>query len=261
MINSKKVVLGLISFLSFSVFVNNELIAQNDTVKVDNSKPTNVYSQIDNFLEYKKAPDYQTYGYNGRISYAANADNLILAEIPFRYHTETEKFGISDVRLRYFYIPYRDYSKTLGSFGASVDIYIPTGNYENGLGSSAWRISPGVIIGLMANKSGSISFFPSLSYLYTSKPTSELVPEELKEEDHGFTFQVVSSFVINEDMFVQITPIYDVKDISDTREDEFILEIEPVFDILKDKYQCGFFYRGEMVSKVHTFSLYMTIFL
>lgn len=131
----------------------------------DNSKPTNVYSQLDNTLEYSSTPDYYTLGYNGKVSYAANPDNLLLAEIPLNYTSKTDKFGLSDIRLRYFYIPYRDYTKFVGSFGASLDIYAPTGKFEDGLGSSSWRFSPGVIVGLMANKSGTISFFPSFSYL------------------------------------------------------------------------------------------------
>lgn len=227
----------------------------------DNSKPTNVYSQVDNFLEFKNAPDFYSLGYNGRVSYTLNEDNLMLAEIPFRYISNTKKFGLSDIRMRYFYIPYRNYSKFLGSFGASLDIYAPVGKYEYGLGSSSWRFSPGIIIGLMANKSGTISFFPGISYLYTSKPRSDAVPEELKEADHGFTVQLLSSFVISDDWFVQITPIWDVKDFNDTREDEFILEVEPVFDIYRDKFQCGVFYRGEYKSNIHTFSIYFTLFL
>ncbi len=87
------------------------------------------------------------------------------------------------------------------------------------------------------------------------------VPVELQEEDHGFTAQIVSSFLINEKAFIQITPIYEVKAIDDTREDEFILEIEPVIDIMGSKYQCGVFYRGEFESRVNIFSVYFTVFL
>ncbi len=227
----------------------------------DNSKPTNVYSQIDNYFEYKDAKDYNTIGYNGKLSYAANEDNLLMVEIPIKYNSQTEKFGLSDTRLRYFYIPYRDYTKVLGAFGTSLDIYMPTGNYEHGLGSSSWRFAPGITCGIMANKKGTISFFPLLGYLYTTKPTSNLVPESLREEDHGFTFQVQSSIVLSDDIFMFITPIYDVKDILDEREDEFTLEVEPVFDIYKDKFQCGLFYRGEFESNTHALSLYFTVFL
>jgi len=158
-------------------------------------------------------------------------------------------------------IPYRDYTKTFGSFGASVDIYMPTGKFEDGLGSSSWRFSPGVVMGIIFNEKQTISAFPVISYLYTSKPTSESIPEQMKEADHGMNFQVITSFIVSDDAFILVTPIYDVKDINDTREDEFLLEIEPVMDILQDRYQVGAFYRGAFKNNSHTFSLNFTIFL
>ena len=103
--------------------------------------------------------------------------------------------------------------------------------------------------------------FPNLSYTYTSNPTSEQVPDDLKETDHGFSFQLINSFVLGKDAFILITPIYDIKDIADTKEDEFLIEIEPVFDIFEDKFQAGLFYRGALKSQVHTFSINFTIFL
>ena len=227
----------------------------------DNSKPTNLYSQIDNFIEFEHSPDFNTFGYNPRISYTPNEAISFILEIPFKYIDLSQKFGLSDVRLRTFYVPYKNYEKIFGSFGATLDIIAPTGNYEKGFGTSSWRISPGVIIGIMLNKKQTISMFPNLSYTYTSSPSSELVPDELKETDHGLTFQLINSFVLGDDAFVLITPIYDIKDINDTKEDEFLLEIEPVFDIFKDKYQAGLFYRGAFRSQVHTFSINFTIFL
>ena len=145
--------------------------------------------------------------------------------------------------------------------GASIDLYAPTGRFEDGLGTSSWRISPGIIVGFILNETKTISIFPNLSYTYTSEPSSPNVPDELNETDHGMTFQIINSFVISDDAFVLVTPIYDIKDINDEKEDEFILEIEPVFDLMKDKYQAGVFYRGAFVSKTHTFSVYFTIFL
>lgn len=227
----------------------------------DNSKPTNVYSQIDNFLEFVTAPNYNTFGYNPKLTYAPSEKLSLVLEVPFRYHTETEKFGLGDIRFRTFYIPYKNYEKTFGSFGASIDLYAPTGRFEDGLGTSSWRISPGIIVGFILNEAKTISIFPNLSYTYTSQPSSPNVPDELNETDHGMTFQIINSFVISDDAFVLVTPIYDVKDINDKKEDEFILEIEPVFDLMKDKYQAGVFYRGAFVSKTHTFSVYFTIFL
>ncbi len=227
----------------------------------DNSKPTNVYSQVDNYFEYATGPGYHTYGYNPRLSYTPNEDNLILVDLPFKYHSVSQKFGLSDVRVRYFNIPYRDYSKTFGSFGVSLDVTAPVGNYDHQLGSSSWRLSPGLTCGIMADKTGTLSFFPTLSYTYTTKPTAENVPEELNEADHGANFQVLASYVINDDAFFLLTPIWDMKDVDDAREDEFILEAELVFDIFRDKFQCGVFYRGAFQSKLYAYSLNFTLFL
>lgn len=235
--------------------------AQELNKEKDNSKPTNVYSQIDNFMQFETTPEYNTFGYNPRISYAPHKNHSFVIDAPFLYNYKYEKFGISDIRIRYFGVAYRNYEQFFGSFGASLDITAPTGKYEHGLGASSWKISPGVTFGFILNKSQTISIFPVLSYIYTSLPTSEKVPEELKEIDHGASLQLISSFVLSDDFFILITPIMRVKDINDEREDEFILEIEPVVDIFKDKFQTGIFYRGAFVSKEHTLSLYFTVFL
>ena len=247
------------TFLAFILLSCFQVHGQD--VSKDNSKPTNVYSQIDNFLQFETNPSYNTFGYNPRISYAPNPDNSFVLEVPLLYSTKTDKFGLSDIRLRYFLIPYRDYTKFVGSLGASIDVYAPTGTFEDGLGSSSWRVSPGIIMGLILNESQTISIFPNLSYIYTSKPTTDLIPDNLKETDHGINFQLISSFVLSDDAFILITPIYDMKDINDTKEDSFLFEIETVFDILKDKYQIGSFYKANFNDSMHTCSLYFTIFL
>lgn len=234
---------------------------EDQTKKKDNSKPTNVYSQLDNFLEFTRYETYNTFGYNPKLSYTPNEDNALNIEVPLLYSSKTDKFGLSDIRLRYFYIPYRDYTKTFGAFGASFDMFIPTGKYEDGLGSSSWRFSPGFTFGLILNDSQTISAFPVVSYIYTTKPTSNQIPEELKEADHGINIQVITSLVLSNDAFLLVTPIYDIKDIDDKREDEFLLEIESVFDIARDKYQIGGFYRASFQSNVHTFRVFFTIFL
>jgi len=240
----------------------NVAIAQDTSAKEkDNSKPTNVYSQVDNFLEFTRYKTYNTFGYNPKLSYTPNEDNALNIEMPLLYSTKTGKFGLSDIRLRYFYIPYRDYSKTFGAFGVSVDMFVPTGKFEDGLGSSSWRFSPGFTFGLILNQSQTISAFPVISYIYTTEPTASSIPEELREVDHGLNAQVITSFVLSEDAFILVTPIYDLKDIQDEKEDDFMIEIESVFDIAKDKYQIGAFYRGAFISESHTFRIFFTVFL
>ena len=116
-------------------------------------------------------------------------------------------------------------------------------------------------MGLILNQSQTISLFPNLSYTYTTEPTNPSVPIQLKEPDHGMSFQVISSFVLGEKGFILVTPIYDIKDFGDANEDEFLLELEPVFNIAKGKFQTGVFYRGAFRSKMHTMSIYFTFFI
>ena len=227
----------------------------------DNSKPTNVYSQVDNFLQFETHPDFNTFGYAPRLSYAPHEDHLFLLEVPLLYTTLTETFGLGDVRLRYFMVPYRDYTKFVGAMGAALDVFVPTGRFEDGLGSSSWRVSPGFTMGFIFNKAQTISAFPTLSYTYTSKPTTDLIPENLKEVDHGANLQILTSFVLNDDAFILFTPIYDVKDFTDVREDRFIFEVETVIDVMRDRFQVGTFYRGNVQDSIHTISVYFTVFL
>lgn len=100
-----------------------------------------------------------------------------------------------------------------------------------------------------------------VSYIYTTEPSTNLIPEDKKEVDHGFNFQVITSFVLSDDAFILLTPIYDLKDLNDEREDEFILEIESVFDVAQDQFQAGWFYRGAFQSETHTFRVFFTFFL
>lgn len=72
---------------------------------------------------------------------------------------------------------------------------------------------------------------------------------------------MISSFILSEDAFLLVTPIYDIKDLEDEREDDFLVEIESVFDIMKDKYQIGEFYWVACQSNSRTFRAFFTVFL
>ena len=96
---------------------------------------------------------------------------------------------------------------------------------------------------------------------HQSKPGTDQIPEDMKEVDHGLNIQVITSFVLSDDAFILITPIYDLKDLQDEKEDDFMLEIESVFDIARDKYQVGGFYRGAFNSETHTFKVFFTVFI
>ena len=96
----------LCCFLVMSV---SNLYGQEEAGKVkDNSKPTNVYSQVDNFFDAPISPNSTPFGYIPTLSSAPNEDNSLTLELPFLFSTKTDRVGLGDIRVRYFYIPYRD---------------------------------------------------------------------------------------------------------------------------------------------------------
>ena len=174
------------------------------------------------------------------------------------YNDRTKKFGLGDIRARYFWLPYKDYSKFVGAFGPSVDVFIPTGSYEDGLGSSSWIISPGVTVSLMA--ADWIQFFPILSYQYLSKQTTDTIPDSLKKSRNGFTFQVVIPVVFSSKFFMQFTPIFSKNDFNDDRADRFAQLISATYS-LTDKLQLGGFFSGNFKDEIYTYRLGLTVYL
>lgn len=226
--------------------------------EIDSSKPTNFYSFVDNTLEYSDQPNQNLFGYRGNVTLALSEAHLALAEIPLLYNDRTKKFGIGDIRARYFWLPYKDYSKMFGAFGPSIDMYAPTGSYEDGLGSSSWVVSPGVTCGLMV--ADWIQFFPILSYQHVSKQTTDAIADSLKKERNGVTFQLVTPVVFSPEFFMQVTPILSRNDFDDDRSDRFALEVFGSYTI-RPKLQATAYYRGNFEDEVHTGRLGLTVFL
>jgi hypothetical protein len=226
--------------------------------EIDASKPSNFYTFLDNNLELTNSPNQNVFGYRGNLTYAASEAHLILGELPLLYNNRTQKFGVGDIRARYFWLPYKDYSQFIGSFGPSVDLFIPTGSYEDGLGTSSWLISPGIMVGLMA--ADWIQFFPILSYQYVSKPTSDLIPESQKKSRQGLTFQVIIPVVFNPVFFMQFTPILSRNDFDDEKADRFAQEISATYS-LQEKLQLTGFFRGNFKDEVYSYRLGLTVYL
>ncbi len=246
----------IILILMFT-FVSISLFAQDDE-KIDASKPTNFYSLIDNTFEYMSTNNGNTMGYRGNITFAPNASHLLLGEVPLLYNDRTEKFGIGDLRARYFFLPYKNYDKFIGAAGPSLDVFAPTGSFENGLGSGRWILSPGVTVGLMA--ADWIQFFPILSYQYISKSNSDLIPDALDKVKHGVTFQVLTPIVFSEKFFMQVTSIYQMNNLGDEKEDRYVQELNAVYSIA-EKMQLSGYFRGNFTDEIYTYRLGLAIFL
>lgn len=226
--------------------------------QVDASKPTNFYPQLDNSLEYtSRDTGGNLFGYRAQLTYPPSDAHLFLAELPLLYNDASEKFGVGDFRLRYFFLPYKDYDNFLGAFGPSVDIFAPTGSFENGLGSSSWVLAPGATAGFMF--ADWIQSFLIVSYQYVSKPTTDLIPDEQKRERHGLTIQALTPVVFSEKFFMQITPIYSLGDFTEEKNDRFNMEVQASYAITPTLQASGF-YRGEFEDKNHTVRLGLTVF-
>jgi len=226
--------------------------------EIDASKPTNFYTLLDNTLQLSNSPNQNVFGYRGNLTYAVSEANLILAELPLLYNERTKKFGLGDIRARYFWLPYKDYSKFIGSFGPAIDLFAPTGSYEDGLGTSSWIISPGIMVGLMAEEW--IQFFPILSYQYVSKPTTDLIPESQKKSRNGLTFQVLIPVVFSPKFFMQFTPVFSRNDFDDDRSDRFAQEITAAYSFVENMQLSGYF-RGNFEDETYTYRLGLTVFL
>ena len=248
----RKFVIGL-SFIT--LFLINNVYTQE--AEIDASKPTNFYSFIDNTLEYQTSSNQNIFGYRGNLTLAPSSEHLVLAEIPLMYNDRTSKFGLGDIRVRYFWLPYKDYSSFLGAFGPSIDIFAPTGSFEDGLGSSSWVVSPGITVGLMA--ADWIQFFPILSYQYVSKQTTDQIPESQKKARQGLTFQVITSIILSDKFFMQLTPIFSMNDFDDSRQDRFATELFASYAVHSTIQVTGFF-RGNFEDEVYTYRLGLTMF-
>jgi len=248
---------GIVSLVVVPV-VTVALTLSSFAQEIDASKPTNFYTLLDNTLELSSSSNQNTFGYRGNLTYAVSEANLVLAEVPLVYNDRTQKFGLGDIRARYFWLPYKDYSKFVGAFGPSVDLFAPTGSFEDGLGTSSWIISPGIMVGLMAEEW--IQFFPILSYLYVSKPTTDLISEDQKKTRQGLTFQVLIPVVISPKFFLQLTPVFSKNDFDDASADRFAQELTAAYT-LTSKLQLSGYFKGVFEDKAYTYRLGLTVFL
>ena len=246
--------------LLFTVLSCFSIVLGQDTssTDIDASKPTNFYSMLDNTIEYTSRPRSNLMGYRGKLLYAPSEAHLILAEVPLLYNDKSNQFGVGDLRARYFWLPYKNYDKFFGAAGPSVDVFVPTGSFNYGIGSGRWLISPGLTIGLMAAEK--IQFFPILSYQYASKPVYDNPIPSDNREIHGITFQIITPIVFSDEFFIQLTPIFKFNDLNDIRQDRYTQEIFAAYAIT-DKMQITAFYNGNFKDNIHQLSAGLTIFL
>lgn len=199
----------LLSFFIVNGFVPFDIVAQqtsnnSDSVRVDASKPTNLYTLINPNPEYIQRESGSTYGIRFIIQYALDSDNLFLAEVPFLAAPDQKSVGLGDLRLRYFSVVKRDLSSKVIALAPFADIRFPTGSFDKGLGTTSWSLAGGCIIGYTV--SSKLSMFPGLSYIHVTKPSSDLILDSTKKTGNGVGMQLNASYSFSESHFVYINP-------------------------------------------------------
>ncbi|NLR94454.1 hypothetical protein [Flammeovirga agarivorans] len=234
----EKLIISLLIFWSFSLFGQE---------KIDNSKPTNLYQRINAVAEFN---DSGTYGtrliFNG-----VPKDNILYSiELPLLYKEGVEgqkgKFGVGNIRARFFHVTHKNYAKTLGAFGYSVDVFVPG---QEGIGDNNLMISPGILVGVIATEK--VQFFPIISYQYRSNINTGAV-------QHGASFQVITPVKFNDNCFIRFTPIWQMPDF---RSSSISMAFETQFNyFISPKVQLQLFHLGHEKFG-NTFRIGTTIFL
>jgi hypothetical protein len=199
----KKKLTILSTIFLFSIGINAQETAETKK-EIDPSNPTNLYTQVNGSLEYQDGKTANLYGVRVNVQYAFNPDNLMLVELPFLHNDVTNKTGISDMRVRYYHVAKKGITKSFIAIVPFIDVSIPIGNYENGLGSSSWSLAGGVVGGFIL--SPKLSLFPGISYVHITKQNTDLIPEAFKYSSDGIGLQFNASYKFTKTTFMFINP-------------------------------------------------------
>ena len=229
-----------ILFIVCIFFCLPKTVAQTTTPvgHIDPSKPTNQYTRLSNNLEYNflKAGK-RTYGYRANFIWASPRQHHSLhIELPLLYATSSKKFGLGDMRFRYYWVPYKNYAKKPGAFGFAIDTYVPTGNLDDGLGRNRWIVATGLSTAFVFGK---FSTFPYIYYLYSSEIMSDKISATNKKALHGYIIQSICVYKINKKSYFDCTPIFMKNSYSNAGKDDFVVEGNYLYMVKQNKMQVG----------------------
>lgn len=248
------------TFLFFLVIINvNAQESEAPKQEIDASKPTNLYTQVNASLEYQSGNSQNLFGVRTNVQYAFNPDNLLLAEVPFLYNDRTSKFGLGDMRLRYFSAVKRNISKSFIAIVPFADVSLPTGSYENGLGSSSWSLAGGVVFGFIV--SPQLSIFPGASYVHITKPSTDLIPDANKFSSNGVGLQFNASYVINKKTFLFINPTPTFLSTNGNWKSIWSGELNLNRIITPNKFKVNAYWGPNFTSEVHVFRIGATLYI
>lgn len=233
--------------------------AQHTEKDIDPSKPTNLYTQVSLAFDYKTSDLQDLYGARASVSYAINADNLLVAEVPFLRNSLTKKTGLSDIRVRYFTAVKRNITQNLIAIAPFVDVTMPTGKFEDGLGTSSWVLSAGGVVGLMFSEQ--FGLFPGLGIMYVTKPGTDLIPDDEKYSSTGLSFQFNASYSFDKDTYIFLNPTPSIMNTNGTWKTYWAGEVSFNRVIIPNKLQVGLYWGPNFTDKTNSFRLGISSFL
>ncbi|TXE14919.1 hypothetical protein ES692_17585 [Psychroserpens burtonensis] len=240
----------------------NKVNAQDEgKQEVDASNPTNLYTQVNTAFEYTLLKDgTNLYGMRANVQYSFDPNNLVLAEIPLLYNDATSSFGLSDVRVRYFTIVKRVMtSEKFHVIAPFIDITLPTGSFENGLGSSSFVLAAGAVYGFAASKK--IMLFPGLSVVHVTKPGTDLIPDASKFSSTGFSAQANVSISFNKSWFLFVNPVMTMLNTDGEWNEDWSGEFNLNHMIIQNKLKANIGYSPNFTTEANTVRLGATFFL
>lgn len=232
--------ISLITCISF--FCAIKISAQVTTPHIDPSRPTNFYTRLSNNLEYTflKAGK-SNYGFRANFVWASKRQHHSLyAELPLLYATSSKKFGLSDMRFRHYWVPFKNYAKKPGAFGIAIDSYVPTGKLNDGLGRGRWIIAAGISSAFVYGK---FSTFPYIYYLYSGEIMNNKLSATSRRALHGYIIQSTCVYKINRKSYLDFTPIFMKNSYSNSGKNDYVLEGNYLYMVKENKMQVGCFAR------------------
>ena len=201
------------------------------TSEIDPSKPTNLYTTINTSLEYSTGDVFEEVGVRISGQYAFNASNLLLFEVPVQRELNNGATGIGNIRLRYFGVLYKDYTRVFPKVAVvapAVDIYLPGAKADKGIGYGSISTTTGIATGFFFSEK--VQAYPIISYLYISKYTNMNLPDGYIPAVSGLNFQCITSWSISDRFFLQFNPAYSIDNLktgSASFLTEFVLGYQP----------------------------------
>ncbi|MEO6329689.1 MAG: hypothetical protein ABIO55_12185 [Ginsengibacter sp.] len=250
-----------ISFVCMFFLCLVKTSAQNTTPtgQIDPSKPTNQYTRLSNNLEYNflKAGK-RTYGYRANFIWASpRQHHSLYMELPLLYATVSQKFGLGDMRFRYYWVPYKNYVKKPGAFGFAIDSYIPTGKLDDGLGRNRWIFAAGLSSAFVF---GRFSTFPYIYYLHSGEIMSNKLSGTAKKALNGYIIQSICVYKINKKSYLDCTPIFIKNSYSNAGKDDFVAEGNYLYMVKQNKIQVGCFARRYFKGNTTTLRVNMRVY-